>query len=386
MPIPAQPGRCPIGANDDTSPRQPWLEDLAGQVRLNCQRSDAEVAGHFSLCGLLLRLRNLYKWEHGLPPWREEDSAPMLEWVSQREDLWLELLGQEPQSLSLEGRTIDPFDTASLNVRLQPLGLVYGAGRVGGLLPAFFLGRLEASYTLEGLKVTEVGAELGRDILFLPGLAQEGHIFLRREPLGYLLWDKLADPRPSQARFVRQGLAGYGLELGQVLAQPTWEVLGPVLRGEMLAVAWHELGEATAGLEATRLLHWALTQHPFSEVEHFARGVKDLLADTGPRGRLAQIIAAQARGALGFYPAWLAGFPRLLFPEIDQAVLDFGKNGDWGRIEEARQAGWQRAKLALERLAPFMAEEGPEADLRRRLRAQVIEPLTGRRPRRPAQA
>lgn len=354
-------------------------------MRRNCQRSDAEVAGHFSLCGLLLRLRNLYKWEHGLPPWREQDAAPMLEWVSQREDLWLELLGQEPQSLVLEGQTLDPFDSQTVNQRLLPQGLVYGAGRVSGLLPAFFLGRLEDRYELEGLEVWEVGRELGHDILFLPGLCQEGRVFLRREPLGYLLWDKLADPRPSQTRFVRLGLEGYGLSLAEVLANPSWEALAPVMQGEMRAVAWHELGEARAGEEATQALQWALTQHPLSEVEHFARGVKDLLADTGGQGRLAHIIAAGARGALGFYPAWLAGFPRLLFPELDPAVLAFAQDGDWGLIEQARQTGWQRASQALERLLTFTEEEGPAEGLRTRLRQEVIQPLTSCRTRRPGQ-
>lgn len=347
-------------------------------MRLNCQRADAEVAGHFSLCGLLLRLRNLYKWEHGLPPWREEDAAPVLEWVSQREDLWLELLGQEPHPLTLDGQVLDPFDLEALNQRLLPQGLVYGAGRVGGLLPAFFLGRVEARYALEGLDVLEVGRELGHDILFLPGLRQGGQVFLRREPLGYLLWDKLADPRPSQARFVRLGLKGYGLALEGVLADPSWDLLEPVMRGEMRAVAWHELGEATAGEEAARALRWALTRHPLSEVEHFARGVKDLLADTGRRGRLAHIIAQEARGALGFYPAWLAGFPRLLFPEIDQAVLDFADHGDWEVIERARLEGWRRASLALERLLSFSGEEGPAERTRARLRQEVIQPLTAR--------
>lgn len=82
------------------------------------------------------------------------------------------------------------------------------------------------------------------------------------------------------------------------------------------------------------------------------RGVKDLLADAGPRGRLARIIEQQACGALGFYPAWLAGFPRLMFPEIDPAVLAFAQTGDWQGIEQARQAGWQRANQALEQLLP----------------------------------
>lgn len=60
------------------------------------------------------------------------------------------------------------------------------------------------------------------------------------------------------------------------------------------------------------------------------------MADTGPRRRLARIIEQQARSALGFYPACLASFPRLMFPEIDSAVLAFAQTGDWQSIEQAR--------------------------------------------------
>ena len=349
-------------------------------MRLNCQRSDAEVAGHFSLCGLLLRLRNLYKWEHGLPPWREEDSAPMLEWVSQREDLWLEIMEEGPQPLRLDGRVIDPFDSQALNELLAPCGLVYGAGRAGGLLPAFFLGRLEDRWQEDGLTVHQVGEELARDIYFLPGLRQGGAIYLRREPLAYLLWDKLADPRASLGRFVDLGLAGYGMERRGLMERPSWQALAPLLEGEMRAVCWHELGEALDAGPARPALRWALAEHPASELEHFARGVGDLLADTGPHGRLARIIAAQARGALGLYPAWLAGFPRMLFPEMDAAVLQFSRDGDWEGIEQARLWGWRRGLEAVERLAPFQADESPAEELRGRVRAQVIGPLAGSRP------
>ncbi|MBA4358424.1 MAG: hypothetical protein C0405_11955, partial [Desulfovibrio sp.] len=132
---------------------QDLLEQLAPQVLANCRRSDAETAGRFSLCGLLLRLRNLYKWEQGLPPWREEESAVMLDWVAAREELWSELGGEEPRPLVLEGRQYDPFDTLGLNALLEPQGLVYGAGRAGGLVPVFFLGRLARREAVDGLTV-----------------------------------------------------------------------------------------------------------------------------------------------------------------------------------------------------------------------------------------
>jgi len=358
---------------------EPW-RGLAAQVLMNCRRSDAEVSGHFSLCGLLLRLRNLYKWEHGLPPWQEPDPAAALDWVSQREELWLEVIGQEPQPLCLGGASLDPFDAEALNQRLLPQGLVYGAGRAGGLIPVFFLGRLERREVVEGMEVFHVGAELGRDILFLPGLRQGGRIYLRREPLAYLLWDKLADPRQSLAPFLDLGLAGYGLDRRAVLATPSWESLDRLLAGELRAVLWHELGEAAAGQRAGELLRWAVAELPGGELEHFARGVKDLMADTCGGGRLGRMIAQRATGPLGLYPAWLAGFPRLLFPEADAAVLEFAKSGDWAVVEEVRRLGLERAERALAGLEDLAAAGLGGEELRLAAHARVIAPLTGGRP------
>lgn len=354
------------------------VEELLPQVRRNCHLADAAVSGHFSLCGLLLRLRNLYKWENGLPPWREQDSEPMLEWVSRREDLWQGLTDAEPAPLTVDGRSFDPFDTVGLNRLLEPLGLLYGAGRVGGLLPVFFLGRLLERRREDGLTVHVVGKEMTSDLFFLPGMRQGPAIFLRTSPLPYLLWDKLTDPRPSLRRFLRFGLAGYGLEMDRLVREPSWELLQPVLDGELRAVGWHERGEATDAEPAVGLLHRVAVEHPGSELEHFVRGLKDLLADCGPRGRLAAIVAERAVGALGLYPAWLAGFPRLIFPEVDAAVGEVIAGGDWSAVEEVRVLGWARARGALDELAEVVARHsGPEALAAARIR--VIGPLTGGR-------
>jgi len=355
------------------------LAELAPQVRANCHRSDAAVAGHFSLCGLLLRLRNLYKWESGLPPWREEEPAVVLEWVSEREELWEGLEGGA-QKLSLDGRQWDPFDAEGVNRLLAPHGLVYGAGMVGQDIPVFFLGHIARRREHDGLAVLELGQEAGRDILFMAGMRQDSSVFLRREPMAYLLWDKVADPRASQKRFVDFGLKGYGLERGDLVARPDWEALVPVLDGELEAVLWHEAGEAAGGEEASRLLAQAMDEHPFSQVEHFARGAKDLLADCVEGGRLAGIIAARSQGALGFYPAWLYGFPRLILPEVDAAVMEFMDSGDWSVVDEVRRLGLGRARQALEGLA-WALELGGGDEARERAIKDVILPLThGRTP------
>lgn len=365
----------------NSTSKQPLSElarELVPQIKANCHRADAAVAGRFSMCGLLLRLRNLYKWETGVPPWREESSDLVLEWVDQREELWEGLEDLNPRPLRLDGRELDPFDIEAVNELLAQEGLVYGAGLAGGMLPVFFLGRLENTRQLNGLTVHTLGLEMSPDIYFLPGLRQGDLIYLRKAPLAYVLWDKVADPRASQARFVAFGLKEYGVERGELLARPSWEALQPVLAGELEAVLWHEKGEAASGEEASRVYRTAVSQHPFSEVEHFARGVKDLLADTATNGRLDAIVRERAAGALGFYPAWLYGFPRLLFPEIDAAVMEFMKSRDWSAIEEVRELGQERAQEALARLAAALkdsAGQGTEELVRR----EVILPLTGRR-------
>jgi hypothetical protein len=45
------------------------LKSFTRQVLRNCDISDADHAGFYSICGLALRLRDLYKWENQLPPW-----------------------------------------------------------------------------------------------------------------------------------------------------------------------------------------------------------------------------------------------------------------------------------------------------------------------------
>lgn len=359
-------------------PLSDLARDLARQTRANCHRADAAVAGRFSMCGLLLRLRNLYKWETGLPPWREESSPLVLDWVDQREDLWESLEDVAPLSLRLDGREIDPLDTEAVNELIAPEGLIYGAGLAGGMLPVFFLGCLRETRRIDGLTVHTLGRELSPDIYFLPGLRQGDQVYLRPAPLAYVLWDKVADPRASQAKFVRFGLREYGLERGELLANPSWQAMQPVLEGELKAVLWHEAGEAASGREAQRVFQKAVSEHPFSEVEHFARGVKDLIADTAPGGRLDAIVRERAAGALGFYPAWLFGFPRLLFPEIDAAVMEFMENRQWPGIDEVRKLGQARAQKALARLAEALAN-GPGEDTQELVRRQVILPMTGRR-------
>ena len=70
-------------------------QELINTVLNNCDVSDARHAGAYSICGLALRLRDLYKWENDLDPWIEKDSAQILDWIDAKEKKW-ETLSEAP--------------------------------------------------------------------------------------------------------------------------------------------------------------------------------------------------------------------------------------------------------------------------------------------------
>jgi len=129
---------------------KPEISGLQRQVQKNCDISDARHAGVYSLCGLLLRMRDLYKWEHLMVPWQEPEPADLMEWIEDKEQYWKEIIEGEIAPVVLGAERFDPYDMAGLNVRLRPLGLVYGAGYGIGMKPTFFLAECADSNSVGG--------------------------------------------------------------------------------------------------------------------------------------------------------------------------------------------------------------------------------------------
>jgi len=59
---------------------------LLETIQRNCAISDARDSGVYSLCSLILKLRNLYKWEEHVEPWEEPEADVVLDWISEREE------------------------------------------------------------------------------------------------------------------------------------------------------------------------------------------------------------------------------------------------------------------------------------------------------------
>ncbi len=352
----------------------PAPDRLVQQIQRNCDISDAQHSGIFSICGLALRLRDLFKWERGLAPWEEGDPAAVLEWIGARESYWETLAGSEPAELDIDGPPLDPFDTAAVNAALAPRRLYYGAGYARGLKPTFFLAAIEDEQVIEGCRVYRLGQELCRDLLTLPALSQNGTILLRRQSARSLLWDLIAYAPPSAQQPLDAALQACGIA-GRRPAElrRKWDDL---LRVQEEIHLHHELGEVQEKGFPSECWREIIAAFPLTRIELLARHVKDLLADTHPSGPLRHLVRTRNAAGLGLYIAFADRLTRNLFPGLAPAADDLLRTGNWTILDGVVAAG----RAAVEHYAATIVSVYEAARSRRDLSwvPAEIERLLGR--------
>ena len=330
------------------------IDDIARQVRANCDISDAQHAGLYSICGLALRLRDLFKWEHRLPPWVEKDSSEILEWIGTREDKWEKLADNTHVGLQINGRTFDVFDSRGVNTVLEPFRYYYGAGYALSLKPTFLLAHIENKVQVEGHTVYFLGQELARDLLTLPAMSQDSEIVLRREAARLYLWDKISYIKKSGRPALKFGLFHCGLDNPSV--NELRQNLDKILEIQSQTYIHHEIGEREDTIFNRGTWREIIAAYPHTPVELSARAVKDLLADTGPKGSLQDIILRRDTAALGFYSAFFDGLCKEFFPELAVAFQLFTTSGDWQVIGEAVVVGRRTARTHAETMMAVFKE------------------------------
>ncbi|UCF93161.1 MAG: hypothetical protein JSW39_03105 [Desulfobacterales bacterium] len=322
------------------------VDDLIHQIRRNCDISDAQHAGLYSICGLALRLRDLYKWEKSLAPWEEGDSAEVLEWIGDKEQQWEKLAATNYRQLSIRDRSFDPFDTAGINAALESEGLFYGAGYARSLKPTFFLALIEDKRQIEGYTVYFLGRELARDLLTLPALAQDQGIVVRQESAKLYVWDQILYMKKSGRAALQFALENCGL------TEQTPQALRPhlttILAAQRDNYIYHEIGELRDTIFDRTVWREVIAAYPHSPVELLARAVKDLLADTNASGTLRHIIQARQKAALAFYVAFCDGLALALFPELIDSFREFTRKHRWQVIDHAVTAGHNTARQYAE--------------------------------------
>ena len=137
---------------------------FAETIQHNCDISDARDNGIYSICTLVLKLRNLYKWENHIAPWDEPEPQEILDWIASREEYWATIEKNSFLPLPVDGHSIDPFQIAAVNTYLHAPGLVYGAGYGRSMKSIFFLAELVEKKTVEGCPVMILDKEIAKEL------------------------------------------------------------------------------------------------------------------------------------------------------------------------------------------------------------------------------
>lgn len=310
------------------------IKNIAKQIKHNCDISDAKYWGYFSLCGLLLRLRELYKSEHNINPWSKINQKDVGEWINAKEALWADIEEDNFKNLDINGFSLNPFEVSNINSYLRNEKLVYGAGLGLYKKPVFFFGEL-CSYSKNGdYQIYLIKREYARDLFSSSGMLQGREIFIRLEQLVTVLWEMFLELKCKKNGFLEDIFSVVEIKPENDINNEFEKKLEILALRYSEIVLNHELAEA---YEATDEWTNIIFQIEDRKAEYFLRGLKDMLADTSEYGPLKKVIDMQDKGSLGFYISLTEMFHKAVYPELKEAFCSFALNGDWGTLEDARE-------------------------------------------------
>ncbi len=360
---------------DKKNKRMSDINSIACQIKHNCNISDAKYWGFYSPCGLLLRLRDLYRIENGLKPWVSIDHEEVGDWISDKEEMWKELDTFDLQNIGIGSKNYRPFDVKGINMALANYGLLYGAGYGNFSKPVFLLAELSEVIRTGQHSIYISDREIARDISADLAMLQGSRIIVRRETVKLFLWGKLEEMRAGKNDGpLLHAFSEYGVSREDVSDPDELEnQLDRITREEISTYINHELGEASQKRILGKWWEDLVIKLPYSRAELFIRGLKDVLSDTCDRGTLTYIIKNRKAGSLSFYVALLSGFRKSIFPDIVTAYNEFKTARSWDVIEGARITGYKRTKSYIKILRALVDQSrtSPE-EIERGLISKIV--------------
>ncbi len=331
------------------------LRPLIEAVRTNCHIADARHARDMTMCNYLLGMRELYRWERGLPLAHPLSRQEIGDWLTRREAHWEGLEHRNFIDIPVCGTRFEPFDIAGINTALIELGLVYGAGLGRFGAPHFFLGDLLRSERREGLHILVSGAELARDLHAAPAAFRDGAVFLRQDALRRWLWEKMEIWGVRRADgALKSAFDCYGFE------EDSESALERMAERESETLILHEIGESLA--EPILGPAWQDMLGSFSgrRAELLARAVRDHLADC--LWTLPKLIEREAWCSLHFYFANFEGVRSLLFPRLERAYQAWRETDRSEALDDAVADGRRHWTDVALRLLALHREEAERAE------------------------
>ncbi len=329
------------------------IDQLTDVVRQNCHIADARHAANYTLCIYLLKMRELYRWERGYPLEQELSSEAVGEWVKQREDYWESIEKDDYSPIPMNGNLFDPFDQEVINRQLKPLGLVYSAGLGRNAAAHFFLGKLDETRHYHRSEIFISGREMARDLTSPPAMTRESSIFLRRESLRRLLWERVQEWRWNKTDgALGRALASYDLENNFDLA------LEALVDSQLEVVLWHEVGEVMAGQAIETSWHELLLAIAGSRAELMARAVRDNLADV--LSTLPNLLEEVQPERLHYYFATLSPMRRLLYPGLVKGYQHWLDSGKLEALLATVEQGKEHWKQLIDDITSLHHQQGDD--------------------------
>jgi hypothetical protein len=347
------------------------IDALAAQVARNCLVTDSRRWGYFSLCGLLLRLRELYKREAGLEPWARAETSAVLPWIGEREAVWAQLEEAPLEPLREGAAAVDPLDEDEVNALLAPAGWLYIAGHGPGGHPLFVLGEVRERRDLGNVELFVLGREAVHDLVPVPAMCRPGRVVARRAAVLGHLWATLEEAAGArESGPAADALMEAGASLANVVADPAAHVglLEELAGRQVEAAVCHELGELAEDRRCGGRWEALVLKTSGTRAELLSRALKDTLADAGDGGLLESLIARGDRVPLALRASSGLWLVKKLLPEV-RAIWDAARSGRWDEAEALRRAAFARLERHRERLFALFDDDPPHAEATRRVEA-----------------
>jgi hypothetical protein len=322
-------------------------------VRANCHIADAQHATNYTLCVYLLKMREYFRWEHDIPFNAALPHKELTDWLTQRECRWESLQETEFKQVPVQDRQHDPFDTEAINRSLNELGYVYSSGYGQNLKPMFFLGVLESRKIHRGYTLVVSGREFARDLASPPAMSQGNTIFVRRESLRRMLWERIEEWRWNRpANAMQSALDCYDFDTA------VDQSLDAMTDNELQSAILHEIGEVKASELLGQAWESMLASLPHSKAEIMVRAVRDHLADA--LSTLPGLLADMNTASLHFYMANMTNMRKELAPKLVAAYDIWALSGDSQGLEEVAAESATHWQGLAEKMLALYGEQGQE--------------------------
>jgi hypothetical protein len=341
------------------------MDELIKTIKLNCHISDASYWGNFSICGLLMRLRDLYRTEKGLKPWHSIPKEDISLWISERESLWKGLEGKRFIPLPVKDEMYDPFDVDGVNEKINSSGYVYGAGYGLYMKPTFFIAEIGSKKEISDYRIYISKRELARDLFSSSAMLQGRCIFIRLDPLKSLLWEKFISLKSKKKTHIESAFLKFGLT-PSIVPDKDEKIFENLFEEMALKYSdmhlYHEIAEAIEDIPEWKEIIIATKD---KKLELILRALKDLIADTSDYGPIKWSLEKNELDSLRLYIDFIEGYRAILYPSI----LEISKIEDLSRIEDIRIEAYKtlnnyRKKIIdLSKEKPEMIKEFLKAEM-----------------------